>query len=221
MKYILLPIYFLIHLLVFTGNIFYLGGNYNQAIDTYSYLNNYPQEDTAVGFNNMGNSYYRLNSFENAIQSYQQALNKTKDNNIKFNANYNLGNSYFRQGQMILFKSTDPRFLKEIENIKATGDDVGNTINAWENAIKAYEEALKVNPNDSQAKENLEFVKKLLEKLKDQVSGEPNEENQEQEEENELDDETKRVEEQEKNGKQNDKDRFREYTPRDPNKKVW
>jgi Ca-activated chloride channel family protein len=48
---------------------------------------------------NLGNSFYRLNNFDEAIQSYQQVI-KIGQSPYLSESFYNLGNAYFRQGKL-------------------------------------------------------------------------------------------------------------------------
>ena len=45
---------------------------------------------------NMGNVYYRLGKYDEAIENYNGAL-YSKDKNIQKDSYYNTGNAYFRQ----------------------------------------------------------------------------------------------------------------------------
>jgi tetratricopeptide (TPR) repeat protein len=57
----------------------------------------YPGNDK-VNFN-LGNIFYRLNNFDEAIQSYQQVI-KVGQSPYLSESFYNLGNAYFRQGKL-------------------------------------------------------------------------------------------------------------------------
>jgi len=164
MKYLLLPITLIIHICLLLGNMFassWTDGSrsfYNFA-DGIAFMS-----ESGLASNNLGNIDYQKNEFVTAEKYYLQAISRLEDKNAKMAAHYNLGNTYFREGQMTLFGNITTFFpLKNALIIAA--DARTKTIALWQKSISSYEEALRLAPDDKQTRENLEFVKKQLEYL--------------------------------------------------------
>jgi tetratricopeptide (TPR) repeat protein len=166
MKYLLLPITLIIHICLLLGNLFassWTDGSssfYNFA-DGIAFMS-----ESGLASNNLGNIDYKKNEFTTAEKYYLQAISRLEEKNARMTAQYNLGNTYFREGQITLFNNITTFFpLKNALII--TTDARTKTIALWQKSISSYEEALRLVPDDKQTQENLDFVKKQLEYLLD------------------------------------------------------
>lgn len=124
--------------------------HYDQAQKHFEQGLNTQPNDPILNYN-QGNALYRSGKYDQALKSYQKSLEAPDNPSAqstppKNDAWYNLGNSYYRQGQK------NPQQSQE----------------AWKKAIDAYQKALKIDPKDTQALENLNFVQKQLEKQQQQ-----------------------------------------------------
>lgn len=90
-------------------------------------------------YDTLGSTYYKLDKYDKAIESYTKSINSKSKNNSKekFFPLYNRANSYFKS-----------------KNFKK--------------AIEDYQKALELVPNEKRAFNNLESAKKLLEQQKQQ-----------------------------------------------------
>lgn len=142
-----------------------------------------------------GNSYYKDLKFEDAEVQYQKGVN---ENSSSYEASFNLGNAYFRQGKydeakkllVNLAKSqTDPKKTAECYyNIGNTDlgiceqflgkQDIKNALQSAENALADYKNSLKANPYDKKTKYNYLYTEKLIEMLKN--NPQPPQQNQNQ-----------------------------------------
>jgi len=67
------------------ANKLYIEGKFDQAIETYQKINNSGFESAEL-FYNLGNAYYKLNSYPKAILYYEKALQLSpNDNDIQYN----------------------------------------------------------------------------------------------------------------------------------------
>ncbi len=96
----------------FFGNREFKKGNYNKAIQNYSSANDVLKEnDLAKLYYNTGNSYYKLNQFDKAKESYDNALLFAKDDSLKSSIYYNQGLNYFKQQN---YSSSKEMFKKSL-----------------------------------------------------------------------------------------------------------
>jgi Ca-activated chloride channel family protein len=102
--------------------------------------------DAAAPYYNQGSALYQNQNYSQAAEAFRQSLQRAETPRQKAQSLYNLGNSYYRQGQ----QSKQPEQL-------------------WQQAVEAFEQALKLQPNDQQIHENHEFVKQQLKRLKSQA----------------------------------------------------
>jgi Ca-activated chloride channel homolog len=113
-----------------------------------------------------GNKLYKQKQFDKSLQEYKKATEKAPDNPV---ANYNLGNSQFRNNNFEeASKSyensvahTDEKITKEkgLYN-KGVADAKQKKL---EESIRSWKDALKLDPTDREARENLQ---KALEEQK-------------------------------------------------------
>jgi len=146
------PIYILFAMLLIFGNAVYSNENYSMAGKVYRLMQLYPFELSEKALFNSGNAVYRQEEYKNAEKIYLKIINNTKDEELKANTFYNLGNVYFKIGE---------------QKLKVTAVEVRKY---WLMAIDEYEKDLVLNPDDTQAKENIEFIKELL-KMLDEAAG--------------------------------------------------
>lgn len=134
----------------------YEAQDYEAAQDAFQKgLENNP--DSAVLRNNEAHAQYQNKAYEEAIENYKQNLeNDQLSPQQKADTLYNLGNSYYRNGQK------NSAIQKE----------------QWQEALKSYEEALKLNPKDEQALENLNFVQQQLQQQQQQNGGQNDKQNE-------------------------------------------
>lgn len=127
-----------------------------------------------------GNRQYEKENYTEAEAKYMGALSK---NPLSYEGNFNLGNSYFRQGRL---EEAEQRFqqLGEIPNLPEpmaeTQYNLGNTYfeqQKLKEALEAYKQSLRLNPNDQEAKFNLAYVQKLLEDQENDGDGDGDGEN--------------------------------------------
>ncbi len=116
-----------------------------------------------------GNQSYIKGEYDQAIQSYESALNQESTNPV---ALYNTGNAYFKNGNLEAARLA-------YEQAIAHSDDKNLQQKAWYNlgvayskdkkldeSIVAYKEAIKLNPEDQEARHNLQ--KALQERMQKQ-----------------------------------------------------
>ncbi len=127
-----------------------------------------------------GNKAYQKNNFSEAEIKYRKALEK---NNTSFNANYNLGNSLYKQEKF----EEAARQYSAAANIApdkslAARDyhNMGNSFfkqQKFKESIEAYKNALRLNPSDEETRYNLAYAQKM-QKQQEQNQGDKNKDNQ-------------------------------------------
>ena len=121
----------------------YEQGNYEQARQEFE--NRLKMEPEAPNLQlNAGAAAYRLKDYGKASQYFSKAM-LAEDPALRSAAEFNLGNTLFRQGE--------------------GQEDKGKKVSDWKDAIAQYEAALKTRPDYSEARENKERVEQLLEEL--------------------------------------------------------
>ena len=113
-----------------------------------------------------GNKYYKQKQFNQSQQQYRKALEKAPENPT---ANYNLGNSQFRQNS---FEDAAKSYLASSEHATDSIAKESSLYNQGvalvkqkklEESIASWKNALKLDPNDLDARENLQ---KAMQELK-------------------------------------------------------
>ena len=113
-----------------------------------------------------GNAQYNQKKYSDAEVEYRKSLITGK--NLK-EGNYNLGNSYFKQGKY-------DEAVKQFESVGAMKDlsseekakvyhNLGNSFvkdKKYEESIGAYKNALKANPKDNDTRYNLAYAQSML-----------------------------------------------------------
>lgn len=171
-----------------------------------------------------GNKLYVQGEYQDALQKYNQALQKKKESDIiNFNAGtaaYKMGEHEQSQGYFQKALLSEDSELKQkahynLGNVlyrSAEGVGLKNpqaAVPFLEKSLAQYEQALEIDSKDEDVKFNYDFVKKVLEKVKEQIEkqkqqcnnpekSEEGKQKQEQEgEERKAKNEEKRQEEQE------------------------
>ncbi len=120
---------------------------------------------------NAGAAAYRLQDYGKAAEYFSRAM-LAEDPALRSAAEYNLGNTLFRQGE--------------------GQQDKEKKITDWKDAIAKYEAALQTRPDYTEARENKERVEELLRQLEEEEQPEeekPEEQEQEQDQEQQQDQE--------------------------------
>lgn len=128
-----------------------------------------------------GNRDYEKGDYAESEVDYLRAKEKSPQS---FEANFNLGNSYYKQGR---FEEAAAAYSKPAPlgmSAKGAAQSFYNAGNALfrqqklEEALESYKQSLRLNPYDMEAKFNLAYVKKLLEKDQQQNQDDQNQDNQ-------------------------------------------
>jgi len=77
------------------GNKHYAEGRFDEASDKYRDAEASNPESPIVHFN-IGAALYKKRKYEEALQAYQKALQKSDDAQLQSQSHYNIGNTYFR-----------------------------------------------------------------------------------------------------------------------------
>jgi tetratricopeptide (TPR) repeat protein len=128
----------------------YEEGDYDGALQKYAEAQLDHPGSQALAYD-MGNAQYRKKRYDDAIASYQKAL-QGSDASLAASAYYNLGNAHFRKGEFA------------IQSGKQEG------IEDYREAMAHYKKSLEIRPDNRDAKRNIEVVqariKELLERQK-------------------------------------------------------
>jgi Ca-activated chloride channel family protein len=121
----------------------YNAGNYEQARQEFE--QRLRMEPDAPGLQlNAGTAAYRLQDYGKASEFFSRAM-LADDPLLRSSAEFNLGNTLFRQGE--------------------GQEDKEKKVTDWKDAIAKYKAALKTRPDYTEAKENKERVEELLKQL--------------------------------------------------------
>ena len=149
---------------------------------------------------NNGVDKYDEKKYTDAEVEFRKVVENAPKN---FEANYNLGNSYYKQGKYDdAIKSYQSAFesAKDNESRARIFHNIGNSLlksNKLEQSVEAYKNALKFNPNDNDTKYNLSYA---LELLKNQKKNDKNKNDQNK------NDQDKKDQQQQQNQDQQNKD---------------
>jgi len=158
----------------------YAAGDFIGASQIYSKLLEQEPDNPKYHFN-YGTAAYKNNLFDDAINSFNQAL-QTDDLDLQARAYYNKGNAQFKKGEETA--QTDPK----------------QTIQSYQSAIEAYDASLALKKDDQNGLFNRELVKKKLEELQKQQEKQQEQQNQDKKD-NEKD---QKQEEKQEEGDQKD-----------------
>lgn len=148
-----------------------------------------------------GNGQYREGHYDQAENSYQKAFN---ENQSSYEAAFNLGDAFYRQGKYKEAKDKFAALAKSQTDSKKLGECYYNLANSQlglcENAIKGnkldeaikegkealeyYKNSLRNNPDDKRCKYNYLYVKTLLDQLQDMKNQQQQNQDQNQDNQN-------------------------------------
>ena len=118
-----------------------------------------------------GNKQYVAQKFTEAQKFYEQGI---ADNSDSYSANFNLGNSLFRQKK---YKEALEQYqkaatlTKEKKEIASAFHNVGNALmeeKNYEKSVEAYKNSLKANPKDDDTRYNLAVAQYLMKRQQEQ-----------------------------------------------------
>ena len=130
-----------------------------------------------------GNKQYVAQKFTEAQKFYEQGI---ADNSDSYSANFNLGNSLFRQKK---YKEALEQYqkaatlTKEKKEIASAFHNVGNALmeeKSYEKSVEAYKNSLKANPKDDDTRYNLAVAQYLMKKQQEQQKQQQQQQKQEQ-----------------------------------------
>ena len=130
-----------------------------------------------------GNKQYVAQKFTEAQKFYEQGI---ADNSESYSANFNLGNSLFRQKK---YKEALEQYqkaatlTKEKKEIASAFHNVGNALmeeKNYEKSVEAYKNSLKANPKDDDTRYNLAVAQYLMKKQQEQQKQQQQQQKQEQ-----------------------------------------
>ena len=130
-----------------------------------------------------GNKQYVAQKFTEAQKFYEQGI---ADNSDSYSANFNLGNSLFRQKK---YKEALEQYqkaatlTKEKKEIASAFHNVGNALmeeKNYEKSVEAYKKSLKANPKDDDTRYNLAVAQYLMKKQQEQQKQQQQQQKQEQ-----------------------------------------
>ncbi len=160
----------------------YNAGNYEQARQEFE--QRLRMEPDAPGLQlNAGTAAYRLQDYGKASEFFSRAM-LADDPLLRSSAEFNLGNTLFRQGE--------------------GQKDKEKKVTDWKDAIAKYEAALKTRPDYTEAKENKERVEELLKQLEQEQSEKDEQKKDQKQDQQKGGQEDKK--DQQQGGKQDQKD---------------
>ncbi len=150
----------------------------------------------------LGSAAYLEGDYEKAQQSFGKVLAEAGSRNEVEKAHFNLGNSLFRKGQIVMGwdkkkRSGGSEMLQQIVD-PGTREEAREQ---WNSALEHYQAALDLNSSNLKAKKNIEVVNSHLEYL-DKIE----EEERQQEEQEDKKDEEKQDEEKDEKEDQKDEE---------------
>ena len=135
-----------------------------------------------------GNKQYVAQKFTEAQKFYEQGI---ADNSESYSANFNLGNSLFRQKK---YKEALEQYqkaatlTKEKKEIASAFHNVGNALmeeKNYEKSVEAYKNSLKANPKDDDTRYNLAVAQYLMKKQQEQQKQQQQKQEQQQQQKQE------------------------------------
>jgi Ca-activated chloride channel family protein len=81
------------------GNLYYKKGKHSKSLEMYLKAAKSVKDEKSVNFN-IGSACYKTNDFENALKYFERSL-KTADNIFNAKVMFNMGNCYFKEGELI------------------------------------------------------------------------------------------------------------------------
>ncbi len=138
-----------------------------------------------------GNKAYNEQKYEQAAQKYEKAI---QVNPKSLEANYNLGNTLYKQKEWDKSIEQQNHYLllekEDEQQIAASWHNIGNALlhkKDLQKSMEAYKMALRANPEDDEARYNLAVVQKMIndeEQNQDQDQDQQQDQNQDQQDDN-------------------------------------
>ena len=151
-----------------------------------------------------GNKQYVAQKFTEAQKFYEQGV---ADNSDSYSANFNLGNSLFRQKK---YKEALEQYqkaatlTKEKKEIASAFHNVGNALmeeKNYEKSVEAYKNSLKANPKDDDTRYNLAVAQYLMKKQQEQQKQQQQQQKQEQQKQEQQQEQQKQEQQQQQQPK--------------------
>lgn len=151
-----------------------------------------------------GNKQYVAQKFTEAQKFYEQGV---ADNSDSYSANFNLGNSLFRQKK---YKEALEQYqkaatlTKEKKEIASAFHNVGNALmeeKNYEKSVEAYKNSLKANPKDDDTRYNLAVAQYLMKKQQEQQKQQQQQQKQEQQKQEQQQEQQKQEQKQQQQPK--------------------
>ena len=155
-----------------------------------------------------GNKQYVAQKFTEAQKFYEQGV---ADNSDSYSANFNLGNSLFRQKK---YKEALEQYqkaatlTKEKKEIASAFHNVGNALmeeKNYEKSVEAYKNSLKANPKDDDTRYNLAVAQYLMKKQQEQQKQQQQQQKQNQQQQQQKQEQQQEQQKQEQKQQQQPK----------------
>ena len=155
-----------------------------------------------------GNKQYVAQKFTEAQKFYEQGI---ADNSDSYSANFNLGNSLFRQKK---YKEALEQYqkaatlTKEKKEIASAFHNVGNALmeeKNYEKSVEAYKNSLKANPKDDDTRYNLAVAQYLMKKQQEQQKQQQQQQKQKQQQQQQKQEQQQEQQKQEQKQQQQPK----------------
>uniref|UniRef100_A0A7C4U972 Tetratricopeptide repeat protein n=1 Tax=candidate division WOR-3 bacterium TaxID=2052148 RepID=A0A7C4U972_UNCW3 len=139
--------------LINKGNKFFKEGKYDSALIYYNEAQMLSPNNPYANFNK-GAALYKLGKYDEAIECFKNALN-TKKKNVKSKSFYNLGNSYFKKGDI------ENALKSYINTLKINPDDIDakKNIELIMRLKEKKEKEEKKEEKDKSVEQNLQVLK--------------------------------------------------------------
>jgi len=128
------------------GNALYHKGDYPSSLEKYEQALKAAPESPEINFN-LGTALYKSGKYTDAVSPLQKGL-LSADEEVKKKVYFNLGNTFYAQGEQLADQKID------------------EAVSAMEESLRQFDEVIKLDDKDKDALYNHEIVKKKLEELK-------------------------------------------------------
>ena len=137
----------------------FINKDYNEVLDVLLQRQVESPDDPKLNYN-LGTIFYHLRQWEDAKNSFARSVeNISKENNLKEQSYFNLGNSHYKICQNMLGDGWESRELKP-EELDAAINEIGI-------AIESYKNTLIINAENQFAIDNKVLAEELLRKLRE------------------------------------------------------
>lgn len=168
-----------------TGNDLYEAGKYDQAGEIYDKILEEAPQIWPVKYNK-ANTCFKLGEYDEAIELYKQSASNSEDMDIVARSNYNLGNSFFRRGD-----------VGKISDAQKAIDD-------YETAISYWRKNLAVSSDNINSARNIELARLRIKELRQQMQ------NQQQNDQNDQNEDEDQSEQSQDNGQDSQENQDKE-----------